>query len=83
MVREPSSASDIWWGGASPNHPMEEDAFLANRRRGVEYLNNAEAVFVVDAFANWDHQVTAYSLSAITHQAPVLISTNANLIKSK
>jgi len=36
---------------------MDEEAFLVNRSRAIEYLNNAEAVFVVDAFANWDAQV--------------------------
>ncbi len=33
MVREPESEQDIWWGGASPNHPMEEDEFLKHRDR--------------------------------------------------
>ena len=57
MVREPSSEADLWWGGSSPNHPMDETTFLAHRSRGVAHLNRAEAVFVVDAFANWDQKV--------------------------
>ena len=60
-MHEPSTAPDIWWGKDSPNHPMDEEAFFVNRRKGIEHLNNAETVVVVDAFANWDSQVIHYN----------------------
>ena len=54
MVQEASTEADLWWGGSSPNHPTDEASFLINRQRAIQHLNEAEAVFVVDAFANWD-----------------------------
>lgn len=56
VVKEPTTESDIWWGGASPNYPMDERAFLLNRARGVDYLNFLDAIFVFDGYANWDPQ---------------------------
>lgn len=56
-MKEPTTESDIWWGGASPNYPMDERAFLLNRARGVDYLNFLDAIFVFDGYANWDPQV--------------------------
>jgi hypothetical protein len=53
MLKEPGSEKDVWWGGASPNHPMEEREFLVNRQRTVDFLNFSEHVYVVDAFVNW------------------------------
>ncbi|KAG1676081.1 hypothetical protein FOA52_014946 [Chlamydomonas sp. UWO 241] len=53
VVVEPGSEGDIWWGGASPNFPMDESTFLVNRQRAADYLNLVERVYVVDGYVNW------------------------------
>lgn len=52
VVREPESEADIWWGHGSPNHPMDERAFILNRSRAVDYLNFLPSMFVFDGFAS-------------------------------
>jgi ATP-dependent phosphoenolpyruvate carboxykinase len=61
VVRDPASEGDVWWGGASPNIPMDERAFLLNRSRAVDYLNYLPAIFVFDGFANWDAEVRTHT----------------------
>ncbi|KZV46383.1 phosphoenolpyruvate carboxykinase [Dorcoceras hygrometricum] len=38
----------------SPNIEMDEETFLINRERAVDYLCSLEKVFVNDQFLNWD-----------------------------
>lgn len=52
IVADPASEGDIWWGPV--NIKLEEESFLVNRQRAVDYLNSLEEVFVVDGFAGWD-----------------------------
>ena len=33
---------------------MDEQTFLTNRERAVDYLNSLDKVFVNDQFLNWD-----------------------------
>ncbi|KAL2607945.1 hypothetical protein R1flu_026518 [Riccia fluitans] len=54
VVSEESSKDDLWWGKGSPNIEMDEETFLVNRERAVDYLNSLEKVFVNDQFLNWD-----------------------------
>mmetsp|Transcript_11436 Transcript_11436/g.20176 ORF Transcript_11436/g.20176 Transcript_11436/m.20176 type:complete len:559 (+) Transcript_11436:95-1771(+) len=54
VVKETESEADVWWGQGSPNHPMDERAFILNRSRAVDYLNFLPSVFVFDGYANWD-----------------------------
>ncbi|OAE34673.1 hypothetical protein AXG93_3791s1110 [Marchantia polymorpha subsp. ruderalis] len=54
VVSEESSHNDLWWGKGSPNIEMDEETFLVNRERAVDYLNSLDKVFVNDQFLNWD-----------------------------
>ncbi|KAL3675643.1 hypothetical protein R1sor_025591 [Riccia sorocarpa] len=54
VVSEASSRDDLWWGKGSPNIEMDEETFLVNRERAVDYLNSLDKVFVNDQFLNWD-----------------------------
>ena len=42
VVKDPDTQADVWWGGSSPNFPMEEHEFLINRQRTVDFLNFVE-----------------------------------------
>lgn len=66
VVRESSSEADLWWGKGSPNIEMDEETFLLNRERAVDYLNSLEKVFVNDQFLNWDpeHRLKVRIISA-------------------
>ncbi|KAJ8748051.1 hypothetical protein K2173_012874 [Erythroxylum novogranatense] len=50
----------------SPNIEMDEQTFLVNRERAVDYLNSLEKVFVNDQFLNWDleHRIKVRIVSA-------------------
>jgi phosphoenolpyruvate carboxykinase (ATP) len=52
IVEHPDSKDDIWWG--SVNVKMDDDTFLINRSRAIDYLNTCKRLYVVDAFAGWD-----------------------------
>lgn len=52
VVRHPDSENNIDWGDI--NIPMDENIFMINRERAIDYLNTQDRIFVVDAFAGWD-----------------------------
>jgi phosphoenolpyruvate carboxykinase (ATP) len=52
VVRQPSVDHDVWWGKV--NIPLSEASYDAVRNRAVNYLNQAERFYVLDAFAGWD-----------------------------
>eukprot|EP00246_Nothoceros_aenigmaticus_P006031 TRINITY_DN18771_c0_g1_i1.p1 TRINITY_DN18771_c0_g1~~TRINITY_DN18771_c0_g1_i1.p1 ORF type:complete len:664 (+),score=128.51 TRINITY_DN18771_c0_g1_i1:337-2328(+) len=54
VVLEETSKDDLWWGKGSPNIEMDEETFLINRERAVDYLTSLDKVFVNDQFLNWD-----------------------------
>ncbi|XP_020581222.1 phosphoenolpyruvate carboxykinase (ATP)-like [Phalaenopsis equestris] len=54
VVKDETTAAELWWGNGSPNIEMDEHAFLVNRERALDYLNSIENVFVNDQFLNWD-----------------------------
>ncbi|KAG5612843.1 hypothetical protein H5410_024124 [Solanum commersonii] len=54
VVRDETTEDDLWWGKGSPNIEMDEQTFLINRERAVDYLCSLEKVFVNDQFLNWD-----------------------------
>uniref|UniRef100_A0A0D6QV05 phosphoenolpyruvate carboxykinase (ATP) n=1 Tax=Araucaria cunninghamii TaxID=56994 RepID=A0A0D6QV05_ARACU len=56
VVKDDLTAEDLWWGKGSPNIEMDEETFLINRERAVDYLNSLERIFVNDQFLNWDSQ---------------------------
>jgi phosphoenolpyruvate carboxykinase (ATP) len=53
-VDEPSSSADIWWGKV--NIKLDEQSFLINRERAVDYLNTQKRLFVIDGWAGWDKE---------------------------
>ncbi|KAG6392549.1 hypothetical protein SASPL_146773 [Salvia splendens] len=56
VVRDETTGHDLWWGKGSPNIEMDEQTFMVNRERAVDYLNSLDKVFVNDQFLNWDPQ---------------------------
>lgn len=54
VVKDDTTAQELWWGKGSPNIEMDEHTFLVNRERAVDYLNSLDKVFVNDQFLNWD-----------------------------
>lgn len=49
VVREPSSANDIWWGRV--NQPFEPDKFEALHRKMLDYLSQASELYIRDVYA--------------------------------
>ncbi|KAI5068586.1 hypothetical protein GOP47_0016931 [Adiantum capillus-veneris] len=66
VVKEPAAENDLWWGRGSPNIEMDENTFMLNRERAVDYLNSLDKVFVNDQFLNWDleHRIKVRIISA-------------------
>ncbi|KAG6512793.1 hypothetical protein ZIOFF_030922 [Zingiber officinale] len=66
VVKDETTADELWWGKGSPNIEMDEHTFLVNRERAVDYLNSLDKVFVNDQFLNWDpeHQIKVRIVSA-------------------
>uniref|UniRef100_A0A803NSK4 phosphoenolpyruvate carboxykinase (ATP) n=1 Tax=Cannabis sativa TaxID=3483 RepID=A0A803NSK4_CANSA len=56
VVKDDTTQNELWWGKGSPNIEMDEQTFLVNRERAVDYLNSLDKVFVNDQFLNWDPQ---------------------------
>jgi phosphoenolpyruvate carboxykinase (ATP) len=52
LVDEPTSRDHVWWGNV--NIRLDENSFLINHERAVDYLNTRPMLFVVDGFAGWD-----------------------------
>jgi phosphoenolpyruvate carboxykinase (ATP) len=52
IVKNPQSEEDIWWGNI--NIKIDEETFMRNRCRAIDYLNTRELVYVIDGFAGWD-----------------------------
>ncbi|MEO1991101.1 MAG: phosphoenolpyruvate carboxykinase (ATP), partial [Pirellulales bacterium] len=52
VVQHPKSEKEVWWG--SVNHPIDEQTFLRNRQRAIDYLNTRDHIYVCDGFAGWE-----------------------------
>jgi len=52
ILDHPDSTDDIWWGDI--NIKLDENAFMVNLERAVDYLNTLERLYVIDGFAGWD-----------------------------
>lgn len=52
IVDHQDSSRDIWWGPV--NIKLDEQVFVINRQRAIDYLNTREQLYVVDGFAGWD-----------------------------
>lgn len=44
--------NEVWWGKV--NIKLDDDAFLINRERAIDYLNTRKRLYIVDAYAGWD-----------------------------
>jgi phosphoenolpyruvate carboxykinase (ATP) len=52
IVDEPSTSEDVWWGPV--NIAIDENTFLINRERAIDYLNTRSRLYVIDGYAGWD-----------------------------
>ena len=52
VVDQPSIHDDVWWGDI--NIPLTDDSYEKVRQRAVEFLDGAEHLYVLDAYAGWD-----------------------------
>ena len=52
IVQQASIQDDVWWGDV--NIPLPEASFDKVRQTAVEFLDNCEHFYVLDAFAGWD-----------------------------
>ena len=52
IVDHPDSTAKIWWGPV--NIKLDEQVFVINRQRAIDYLNTREQLYVFDGFAGWD-----------------------------
>jgi len=52
VVAEPGSEANVWWGPV--NIKMNEQSFMINRERAIDYLNTRQRIYVVDGYAGWD-----------------------------
>jgi len=52
VVRNPESEKEVWWGPV--NRAIDQDIFLTNRERAIDYLNTCDSLYCIDAFAGWD-----------------------------
>ncbi len=51
IVDHPESSKDVWWGPV--NIKLDNQVFIINRQRAIDYLNTREQLYVVDGFAGW------------------------------
>ena len=54
IVDHPDSSGDIWWGES--NMKIDEETFMLNRQRAIDYLNTRKLIYVLDGFAGWDRR---------------------------
>ncbi|HEY2760725.1 MAG TPA: phosphoenolpyruvate carboxykinase (ATP) [Pirellulales bacterium] len=52
IVDHVDSSKDIWWGPV--NIKLDEQVFIINRQRAIDYLNTRPQLYVIDGFAGWD-----------------------------
>ena len=52
VVRQPESEQDVWWGDV--NIELSDESFSELKNCAVEFLNECEHLYVLDAFAGWD-----------------------------
>ena len=52
VVEQDSIQNDVWWGEI--NIPMSASSYDQVRERAVQFLDEAEHLFVLDAYAGWD-----------------------------
>eukprot|EP01067_Filipodium_phascolosomae_P001578 Filipodium_phascolosomae@DN2030_c0_g1_i1.p1 len=88
IVREASSEKDVWWGKV--NIPFEEASFMSNRERAIDFLNQQDRLFIVDAFAGWEVEsriririITTRAYHALFMQNMLVLPTSEELKEFK
>ena len=69
IVDDAANSGNVWWG--TVNIKMDEEGFLVNRERAIDFLNSVEQVFVFDGYAGWhsDHQIKIRVISSRAYHA--------------
>ena len=69
IVDAACNSGNVWWG--TVNIKLDEEGFLLNRERAIDYLNSVEQVFVFDGYAGWhpDHQIKIRVISSRAYHA--------------
>ena len=69
IVDDARNSGNVWWG--TVNIKMDEEGFLVNRERAIDFLNSVEQVFVFDGYAGWhsDHQIKIRVISSRAYHA--------------
>jgi len=57
VVRSPESQDHVWWGGASPNVPLPDPSFVANRALALGFMAQQPHIYVQDGYVNWGPEV--------------------------
>ncbi|WP_372366699.1 phosphoenolpyruvate carboxykinase (ATP) [Candidatus Uabimicrobium sp. HlEnr_7] len=52
IVDDAEVRDDVWWGDI--NVKLDDQIFLVNRERAIDYLNTCAKIYVVDGYAGWD-----------------------------
>ena len=54
VIKQNGIEDDVWWGDV--NIGMEESSFDLLKKQATDFLDSCERLYVLDAFAGWDHQ---------------------------
>ncbi|KAG6517381.1 hypothetical protein ZIOFF_020767 [Zingiber officinale] len=78
VVKDETTANELWWGKGSPNIEMDEHTLLVHRERAADYLNSLDKVFVNDQFLNWDpeHRIKVQIISARAYHSLFMHNIN-------
>ncbi len=52
VVDQESIHNDVWWGDI--NIPIAEESFNSMRKSAIQFLDQAENLYVLDGYAGWD-----------------------------
>ena len=71
VVDQESVHDDVWWGDV--NIALSDSSYDAVRQRAVDFLDEADHLYVLDAFAGWDPgtQIKVRIVCSRAYHAPV------------
>ena len=81
IVRNEASENNIDWGDI--NIELDENVFMINHERAIDFLNTRERLFVVDAFAGWDKKYRIKVRIICTRAYHALFMQNMLIMPSK
>ncbi|GKT34936.1 Phosphoenolpyruvate carboxykinase (ATP) 2 [Aduncisulcus paluster] len=67
IVYSEGSKDDVWWlpegahlrdtkGSVSPNQPISEEGFAANKKIAIEFLSSCDRLYVTDGIIGWEEK---------------------------